>query len=44
MELDREILELEAKLAEVPKWEARVNELERLLGAVEGVEEKEKEV
>ena len=32
MELDREIVELEAKLAEVPKWEARVNELERLYG------------
>ncbi len=31
MDLDREIVTLENKLAEVEKWETRVNELERLL-------------
>jgi ATP-binding cassette subfamily D (ALD) long-chain fatty acid import protein len=33
MGIDREILMLEAKLAEVGSWEKRVKELEVLLGA-----------
>ena len=33
MELDREILDLEKKLAEVGAWEARLKELDRQLGA-----------
>lgn len=31
MELDREIVDLESKLASVGDWEARVKELDRLL-------------
>ena len=31
MDMDREIVSLENKLAEVEKWETRVKELERLL-------------
>ena len=31
MDMDREIVTLENKLAEVEKWETRVKELERLL-------------
>ena len=31
MDMDREIVTLENKLAEVKKWETRVKELERLL-------------
>ena len=31
MDMDREIVTLENKLAEVEKWESRVKELERLL-------------
>lgn len=33
MEIDREIKNLEEKLADVEGWEGRVRELERLLGA-----------
>lgn len=32
MEIDREIVDLEGKLAEVGSWEARVKELDVLLG------------
>ncbi|KAI8969432.1 ABC transporter transmembrane region 2-domain-containing protein [Trametes punicea] len=35
MDLDREILTLENRLAEVERWEARLKELERLLSAQE---------
>ena len=35
MDMDREIVTLEQRLAEVAKWEARVKELERLLSAQE---------
>ena len=35
MDLDREIVSLENRLAEVEKWEKRVKELERLLSVQE---------
>jgi len=35
MGIDREIGILKEKLAEVEKWEARVKELDRLLGVVD---------
>lgn len=35
MGIDREIITLEDKLAEVERWEARVNELNQLLSAQE---------
>ena len=35
MDMDREIVTLEQRLAEVEKWEARVKELERLLSVQE---------
>ena len=35
MDMDREIVTLENKLAEVEKWEKRVKELERLLSVQE---------
>ena len=35
MDMDREIVTLEQRLAEVERWEARVKELERLLSAHE---------
>ena len=35
MDMDREIVTLETRLAEVEKWELRVKELERLLSVQE---------
>ena len=38
MELDREILDLESKLAAVNDWETRIKELDKLLSTPTAVE------